>query len=184
MTNNAIYFSSKEISISFYEHGISLAHAFDYFPQGNRQAESSNKNLVAIMKKLVSNNTQNLHKKLYEALWADIITPKRAIGMTSFELVYGIGAQISLPLELSVTKLQSAIEDPFFHNSLEKRVMYLNKLKEKRDKLVDHITKHQIKVKQIFDMKTRPCNVLKGDEVLLWVKRREPKGTHKKFDSL
>ena len=32
VANNATYFSSKEISIFCYEHGISLAHASNYFP--------------------------------------------------------------------------------------------------------------------------------------------------------
>ena len=32
------------------------------------------------------------HKKIYEALWADRNSPKRAIEMTSFELVYGVEA--------------------------------------------------------------------------------------------
>ena len=77
----------------------------------------------------------------------DRITPKRAIGMATFELVYGIGAQVSLPLELSVAKLQLVIEDPFFKNSLEKRIMHLYKLVEKNHKQVDHITEHQMTVK-------------------------------------
>ncbi len=131
------------------------------------------------MKKLVADNPQNWHKKLYEALRTDWITPKRAIGMALFELVYGVGAQVSLPLELSTTKLQSVIEDGF----CQERVMYLNKLEEERDKLVDHITKHQMKLKQIFDMRAKPHNFLKGDEVLLW-DRRETKEVHSKFDSL
>ena len=62
--------------------------------------------------------------------------------------------------------------------------MYWNKLEEERDKLVDHITEHQMKVKHIFDMKARPHNFLEGDEVLLWDKRKEPKGLHGKFVSL
>lgn len=62
--------------------------------------------------------------------------------------------------------------------------MYLNKLEEERDKLVDHIIERQMKINQIFDMKARPCNFFKGDEVLLWDKIREPNGTHGKFDSL
>ena len=41
-----------------------------------------------------------------------------------------------------------------------------------------------MRVKYIFDMRARPCNFLKGDEVLLWDKRRELKGGHGKFDSL
>ena len=111
VSDNATYFYYEEISIFYYEHGVSLAHLSDYFPQGNGQAKSNNKNLVAIMKNLVSNNSRDWHKKLYEALWADQITPKRVIGMAPFELVYGIGAQVSLPLELSAAKLQSVIED-------------------------------------------------------------------------
>lgn len=44
-------------------------------------------------------------KKLYEALWADQTTPKREIGITPFELVYRVEAQLSLPLELATFKL-------------------------------------------------------------------------------
>lgn len=92
VSNNATYFFSEEISLFYYEHGVSLAHSSDYFPQGNGQAESSNKNLVAITKKLVFDNSLDWHKRLYEALWVDRSTPKRAIGMAPFELVYEIGA--------------------------------------------------------------------------------------------
>ena len=83
--------------------------------------------------------------------------------MAPFELVYGIGAQVSLPLELSTTKLQSVIKDQFFKNSLEKRVMYLHKLENERDKLVDHIIEHQMRVKHIFDRRVRPRSFLKND---------------------
>lgn len=111
VADNATYFSSEEISAFCYEHGISLAHSSNYFPQGNGQAESHNKNLVAIMKNLMDDNPYEWHKKLFEALWADRTTLKRAIGMAPFELVYGIGAHVSLPLELSSAKLQAVIED-------------------------------------------------------------------------
>lgn len=84
VTNNAMNFSSTEISMFCYDHGISLAHSSDYYPQGNGQAKSNNKNLINIMKKLVSENSKDWHKKLYEALWADRISTKRAIGMSPF----------------------------------------------------------------------------------------------------
>lgn len=101
--------------------------------------------------------------------------------MAPYELVYGVGAKVSLPLELVAMKLQTIIEDSF-RNALEKRVIYLMKLEEEREMIVDRITKHQNRVKKIFDMKARPRGFLKGDEVLLWNKRREPKGAHGKFD--
>ncbi|KAH9325740.1 hypothetical protein KI387_005918, partial [Taxus chinensis] len=50
---------------------ITLAHASDYYPQGNGQAESSNKNLVSIIRKLVESNQRMWHKSLYDTLWAD-----------------------------------------------------------------------------------------------------------------
>ncbi|XP_059064990.1 uncharacterized protein LOC131857020 [Cryptomeria japonica] len=156
-----------------YEHHITLSHSSDYFLQGNGLAKSSNRNLVAIMKKLVDDNAQNWHKKVYEALWADIIAPKRAIGMAPFELVYGIGAKVYLPLELSAAKLQTVIEDSFFQTSLEKRGMDLMRLEEEREMLVYRITKHQNKVKNIFDVRARPGGFLKGD-ALLWDKTKEP----------
>ncbi|XP_057819279.1 uncharacterized protein LOC131032351 [Cryptomeria japonica] len=136
------------------------------------------------MKNLVDENTKTWHKHLYEALWADWITPKREIGMEPFELVYGIRAQLALPLELVASKLQTMIEDQFFKDSIEKRIMYLTKLEEEREELVDKITLHQPHVKEIFDKNERPQNFMEGDEVLLWDKRREPKGVHGKFESL
>ena len=114
-------------------------------------------------------------------MWADQITPKRVIGIGLFELVYGIGVQVSLPLELCATKLQLVIEDQFFKDSLEKIIMYLHKLEDERNKLIDHITEQQIRVKKVFDRRARPCSFLKNDEVLLWDKRRESKGAHGKL---
>lgn len=92
MVDNATNFSSTEISLFLYDHGICLSYSSNYYHQGNGQAESSNKILINIMKKLVRENFKDWHKKLYEALWADHTSTKRAIGMSPFELVYGVGA--------------------------------------------------------------------------------------------
>ncbi|XP_059070868.1 uncharacterized protein LOC131860773 [Cryptomeria japonica] len=127
------------------------------------------------MRKLVSDNPKDWHKKIYEALWADRTSLKRAIGMVPFELVYGMGAQLSLSLELAAAKLQTMIEDQYFKISLEKSVMYLTKIEEERNELVYHITNHQARVKKIFYRKTKPRKFVQGDLVLLWDKRREPK---------
>ncbi|XP_059070656.1 uncharacterized protein LOC131860285 [Cryptomeria japonica] len=56
VVDNASYLSSEELTMFCYEHQITLSHSSDYFPQGNGLAELSNKNLVAIMKKLVDDN--------------------------------------------------------------------------------------------------------------------------------
>ena len=82
---------------------------------------------------------ENIGIKLYEALWEENTSPKRSISMSPFELVYGINAQVSLSLNLAAVKLQTIIEDAYFQSSLEKRIMYLIKLEEERNKMVDKI---------------------------------------------
>jgi len=47
--DNASYFSSIEIIDFCFEYGITVGHSYDYLPQGNGQAESSNKNLINIV---------------------------------------------------------------------------------------------------------------------------------------
>lgn len=108
-------------------------------------------------------------------------SPKREIGMTPFELVYGVEAELLLPLELATLNLQKAIEGEIFQSSIEKRILYLYKIEEERRELVDHITNYQARVKKVFNQRARPQKFMKGDQVLLWDKRREPNGAHSKL---
>ena len=43
-----------------------------------------------------------------------------------------------------------------FKDALEKRIYYLMKLEEEWENLVDHIAKHQMQVKNIFNHRARP----------------------------
>ncbi|KAH9331379.1 hypothetical protein KI387_003487, partial [Taxus chinensis] len=97
--------------------------------------------------KLVNESQRNWHKKLYDALWADRIMPKRAIGMSPFQVVYGVEAQLLVTMELPALHLMKAIEDTSFNDALDKRIMYLHKLNEDRLEVADKISTHQQKVK-------------------------------------
>lgn len=132
VTDNASCFSSYEIIDFFFDHGITLSPSFDYYPKGNGQVESSNKNLVTIMRKLVDERQQTWHKSLYDALWADCITPKSAIDMSPFQLLYGSNAKIPITMELLALKLAKAIEDETYQDSLDKRIVFLSQLEETR----------------------------------------------------
>jgi len=63
---------------------IVLGHSTAYHPQGNGLAESSSKYLVNIIKKVLEVNKKNWHKTLINALWADRVSTKKSIGMSSF----------------------------------------------------------------------------------------------------
>eukprot|EP00253_Pinus_taeda_P024218 PITA_24218 len=88
ITDNAAAFRAKELVEMCDLMGIKIVHSTSYYPQGNGLAESSNKSLIRIIKKLLENNKKNWDAKLKYALWADRVTIKRSTGCSPFKLVY------------------------------------------------------------------------------------------------
>ncbi|XP_057860570.1 uncharacterized protein LOC131069226 [Cryptomeria japonica] len=112
--------------------------------EGNGQAQASNKNIITILWKLVDENQRTWHKHLYEALWADRTTKKRAIRLCPFEIIYGTEAKLPILLELSFLKFQEVLGNYEFKDALEKRVLYLTKMEQQREAVVDRIREHQM----------------------------------------
>ena len=86
-------------------HDIYLSTSSNYYPQGNDLVESSNKNLIRIIKRTIEDNQRCWHQKLKTALWADGITPKRAIEKSPFMLVYSREARLPISLEFPSLEL-------------------------------------------------------------------------------
>lgn len=105
ITDNAAAFKSKKMVDFCYKYNISLGHSTAYHPQGNGLTESSNKSIVNIIKKLLEINKKSWHKKLINALWADRVSQKKSIGMSPFEMVYGVDAVFPTSLSVPVAKL-------------------------------------------------------------------------------
>ena len=88
MFDNASYFSRNTMVEFALKRGFKLKYSANYYPQGNGLEESTNKNLIRIIKRTIDQNNRNWDKALTFALWADRITQKALIG-SSFSLVYG-----------------------------------------------------------------------------------------------
>ena len=86
------------------EKGIKLKYSASYYPQGNGLAESMNKKLIKIIKRSVSKNHKTWHNALFNALWADRVTPKTYVGNSPFFLVYG--REAILPPHVLIPSLQ------------------------------------------------------------------------------
>jgi hypothetical protein len=89
---------------------ITLGHSTTYCPRGNGLPDSSNKSLVNIIKKLLQDNKNSWHNKLVNALWADKLTTKRSIGMSPYQLVYGMDVVFPTSLGVPVMKLLQEVE--------------------------------------------------------------------------
>lgn len=96
VTDNAAAFREKTLVDICDSMGIKLVHSTSYYPEGNGLAESSNKSLIRIIKKLLEDNKRNWDSKLKFALWADKVTTKKPIGNSPFKLVYGTEAIIQI----------------------------------------------------------------------------------------
>ena len=107
--------------ISFcHKYHITSGHSTACYPQGNGLAESSNKSLINIIKKVLEENKKNWHKKLVNALWANRLTTKRSIGTSPYQLVYGMEERFPSSLEIPVIKfLQEIKAEP---NDIQRRI--------------------------------------------------------------
>jgi hypothetical protein len=113
VTDNAAAFGSEPLAKFREKFRIKLIHSTPYYPQGNGLAESSNKSLIRIIKRLLEDNKKAWHSRLKFALWADQVTTKRSIGVSPFQLVYGAEAVFPSHLAIPVAKfLQDHQEEP------------------------------------------------------------------------
>ena len=89
MFGNASYFLGTAMMEFSIKRGFKLKYSANYYPQGNGLLESTNKNLIRIIKRTIDQNQRNYHKSFIFSLWADRITQKASIGTSPFNLVYG-----------------------------------------------------------------------------------------------
>ena len=110
-----------------------MGHSTTYSPQGNGLVESSNKSLVNIIKKVLEENKKNWHKKLVNALWEDRLSTKKSIGMSPYELVYGMEAKFPSSLGISTIKLLQEIQaEP---NDIQRRINQTIHLQQTREQV-------------------------------------------------
>jgi hypothetical protein len=104
--DNAAYFSSTLLIEFSLDKGIIIKNSTNYYPQGIGVEESRNKNMVRLLKNMVTDNQINWHNILNNALWADRVTLKEAIGNSPYFLVYG--QEANLPNVIYLPSLQLA----------------------------------------------------------------------------
>jgi ribonuclease HI len=182
VTDNAAAFGSEPLARFCEQFGIKLIHSTPYYPQGNGLAESSNKSLIRIIKRLLEDNQRAWNSKLKFALWADRVTTKRATGLSPFQLVYGAEAVFPSQLAIPVAKfLQDYQEEP---DDMIRRIHQLVEVQQAREQTLDRIQDHQQKIKQVFDRKAKKERFQVGDLVLKWDAPKQDKGKHSKFEAL
>jgi hypothetical protein len=182
VTDNAQAFKSMAMVSFCQKYNIILGHSTTYYPQGNGLVESSNKSLITVINKVLTENKKAWHIHLKYALWANRISTKRSIGISPFQMVYGTDVILPINLSLPVMKLwQDSNEEP---NDVTRRINQLVEVQQNRAEVNERLQRYQDNMKALFDRKAKDRDFLPGDLVLKWEARREDTGKHGKFDPI
>ncbi|XP_020410884.1 uncharacterized protein LOC109946696 [Prunus persica] len=99
-TDRGSSFISREMLDMAKVFKFKLLQSTPYYDLANVQAESSNKVIINIIKKMLEENPRQWHEKLSETLWAYRTSKRKATGMTPYALTYGHDA--IMPMEIAV----------------------------------------------------------------------------------
>uniref|UniRef100_A0A2N9G8V4 RNA-directed DNA polymerase n=1 Tax=Fagus sylvatica TaxID=28930 RepID=A0A2N9G8V4_FAGSY len=89
ISDNGTPFINKDVREVLKYYQVKHRHSTPYYPQGNGQAEATNRTLLRILSKMVFDYGNDWKAHLANVLWAYRGSPKIATGFTPFSLVYG-----------------------------------------------------------------------------------------------
>jgi hypothetical protein len=156
---------SKQVGEFAELYRIKLLNSSPYYAQANGQAESSNRTLISLIKKKISDHPKHWHKILSEALCAHRISKQCATKVSSFELVYG--QEAVLPVEISLNDVRFARQNDltvdYYYNSMMDNI---DEVTDKRVIALGEIEKDKIKVAKAYNKKVKAKSFQVGD--LVW----------------
>jgi hypothetical protein len=163
--------------------GVKHFTSSTYYPQGNGQVESTNKNLVRIIKRLIEDKPCQWNTLLTYTLWADHTTTKVSTSCTPFHLVYGQEAILTTELELSSLRLRLQVKE-LISSHVSQRMNSLLALEEQRTFSLDNIKRRQQIVKRYFNKSVKVVKFKVTEKVLWWDSSHADIGRHSKFQKL
>ena len=135
ISKNGLQFNSKAFRKYYCELGIANRYLTPTYPQGNRQAEASNKVVVNGLKKRLDEAKGRWVEELPHVLWAYRTTLRRSTGETPFAMTYG--AQAVIPLEANFPTLRTNSFTPSGNDELLGESLDL--IDERREKAMIHL---------------------------------------------
>ena len=106
ISDNGLQFDSKVFQRYCSELGITNRYSTPSYPQGNGQAEVTNKSIMNGLKRRLDDLNGQWTEELSSVLWAYQTTPRRSTRETPFSMTYGV--EVVIPMETGL--LTSRIE--------------------------------------------------------------------------
>ena len=109
LSDNGTQFVAKAIKKLYREHNITMKCFSVAYPQGNGQAEATNKTITRGLKKRLEKRLGAWVEHLPHVLWAYRTTPGRATGRTPFSMAYGMEAVLPLARKIPNARLRAFV---------------------------------------------------------------------------
>ncbi|XP_024016294.1 uncharacterized protein LOC112089770 [Eutrema salsugineum] len=152
-TDNGSQFTSAVFQDFCAEWKIRLNFSTPRYPQGNGQAEATNKTIIYGLKKRLAEKKRTWSDELDGVLWSHRTTPRRLTGQSPFSLAYGVEALC--PAEISIPTIRRTMltQDPKTNDQM----MYdkLDELEEQRDQALLRIQNYQHMAARYYNKKVR-----------------------------
>jgi hypothetical protein len=182
ITDNGPAFIYVKLTHILAKLGVKNFTSLAYYPQGNGQAKSTNKNLVRIIKRLIEDKPQQCHTLLTYALWVDRTTTKVSTGCTPFHIVYG--QEVILPTEMELSSLRLMLQVKELNSSDVSQIMNaLLALEEQRTFALGNIKRRHQTIKKYFNKSAKAIKFKINEKVLLWNSSHVDRGRHSNFQN-
>jgi hypothetical protein len=130
------------------DYNITLGHSTTYYPQGNGLAESSNKSLTRIIKRLLQDNKKAWHKN-YIMRCGQIRLPPRSPSQRHLSRLYMAQTQFSLPHWGFPS--ESCCKSRRSSQMTQRRINQLIHTQQMREQVYNRSQLHQERMKKTFD---------------------------------
>lgn len=170
VTDQGEQFTSNLITKLMQEYNIGYWKSSPYHPQANGQEKATNREIEAILTKIVQLHYRDWSNRLPEVVWAYRTTWKTTKGFTLFELLYGKIAMLPIEFEHKTlrTTLELNIDLPV---TQRENLLHLNSLDEMHKSTLEHIEIIQKKRKQWHDSHIKNKKFQVGDWAFLYDSR-------------
>ncbi|XP_058217480.1 uncharacterized protein LOC131328563 [Rhododendron vialii] len=151
VSDNGSQFVGKELTGLCAEFGIRFFNSTPSYPQGNGQAEATNKTVCAGIKRRLDSKRGKWAEELPRVLWAYRSTSRRSTGQTPFAMAFGMEAVI--PLKSRFPTLRTETFDSETNNDAVATELIL--AEEKRDDAQLKLANYQQEVTRGYNRSVR-----------------------------